>query len=267
MHWLPTVVRSGAYAARMGWFSDIAGSVETWWRRRDREQPPPDQPASVEAVVARMRQLDGLLPAADGVAAFNRMYLRVTELVLAQIRQGRFERPDVMTRLDIVFAGLYLRQVAAAPPDVDKAWAPLFERRRDRLEPIQFALAGMNAHINHDLPVAVVRTCRQLGLTPRDPGVRPDFDAVTGILAQVHEEVRQSFLDGLALEVDRRVSPVATLVGNWSIAKAREAAWVTGEALWELDSVPQVAEDFRAGLARSVGMVSRYLLTPPSALA
>ena len=29
--------------------------------------------------------------------------------------------------------------------------------------PIQFALAGMNAHINRDLPLALVETCDELG--------------------------------------------------------------------------------------------------------
>jgi len=29
--------------------------------------------------------------------------------------------------------------------------------------PIQFAFVGMNAHINHDLPLAVVVTCKKLG--------------------------------------------------------------------------------------------------------
>ena len=45
-------------------------------------------------------------------------------------------------------------------PAMPTAWQPLFERRADPgIEPIQFALAGMNAHINHDLPLAVVATC------------------------------------------------------------------------------------------------------------
>ena len=36
-----------------------------------------------------------------------------------------------------------------------QAWAPLVERRATRgVLPIQFALAGMNAHINHDLALA-----------------------------------------------------------------------------------------------------------------
>jgi Family of unknown function (DUF5995) len=32
------------------------------------------------------------------------------------------------------------------------------------IEPAQFALAGMNAHINHDLPLAMVSTCMALAI-------------------------------------------------------------------------------------------------------
>ena len=40
------------------------------------------------------------------------------------------------------------------------------------IEPVQFALAGMNAHINHDLPLAVVSTCSALATAPE---VGPHF--------------------------------------------------------------------------------------------
>ena len=251
----------------MGWYVDVMSGVSAWWRRvRVREEVPAGQPTSVEDVIAQLRAIDQRLPAADGVAEFNRMYLKVTELVLTRLGDGVFTNQAFMTRLDAVFAGLYLRQVSASGAALDKAWVPLFEGRRASCEPIQFALAGMNAHINHDLPIALVRTCRQLGLTLKSPGVRADYDAVTGILAEIHEEVRQSFLGGIALEVDRNLAPVVTLIGNWSIAKARQAAWVTAQTLWELDAVQGVETEFLAALSSSVGMASSFLLTPPTEL-
>jgi hypothetical protein len=60
-----------------------------------------------------------------------------------------------MSQLDVTFAGLYFDAVEAAgdPAAVPLAWRPLIEERgQPAIEPIQFALAGMNAHINHDLP-------------------------------------------------------------------------------------------------------------------
>ena len=47
-----------------------------------------------------------------------------------------------------------------------RAWQPLFAlRAQPGTVSLQYALAGMNAHINFDLGLALVRTCRQLGRT------------------------------------------------------------------------------------------------------
>ena len=49
--------------------------------------------------------------------------------------------------------------------------------------PVQYAIAGMNSHIEHDLPIAVVDTCRARGLEPDD--LHQDYEAVNDVLAQV----------------------------------------------------------------------------------
>jgi hypothetical protein len=253
----------------MDWLRDLTRTVSRALPRTRlpgaREPVPEGQPASVEDVIRRLRALDATLPPEDGVACFNRMYLRVTELVAERITLGDFRNEEFMTRLDVVFAALYLDAVDAAQDEVNPSWSPLFEGRGRGLAPIQFALAGMNAHINHDLPVAVVRTCRQLGLRPTSTGVRADYDRVSDILATVHAEVRQSFLDGLVLSVDREVSPLLTLVGSWSVARARDAAWVNTEVLWRLRRQESLDAEFRATLARTVGMATRQLLVPVAA--
>ena len=260
----------------MGWFSDAVAWVRS--RVGGSASPaapppgaapdlPPGQPVSVDAVITRMHEIDRTLPPDDGVADFNRMYLRVTELVRDRIGAGWFRDGATMTRLDLVFAGLWLEAVTAPTPT--DAWLPLFESRsrRDVLA-IQFAVAGMNAHINHDLPVAVVTTCRQLGLTPDSPGVEDDYRRVNELLAAVQEEVRRSFLDGVALAVDRQLAgPVADLVSGWSITRARDAAWTNARVLWSLDGAEPLRTEFLATLSRTVGMAGRYLLTPVADLA
>ena len=96
----------------------------------------------------------------------------------------------------------------------------------------------MNAHINHDLPIAVGRTCRQLGLTPDSPGVAVDYARINGLLATVEQQVRESFLAGTALDVDKGyAAPVVNLVCNWSITAARDAAWTNAKVLWGLHGV------------------------------
>ena len=116
-----------------------------------------------------MEAIAAALPAADGLACFNRMYLDVTRQVNSQLGQGFFADPAFMTQLDVAFANLYFAAAGAAgtPAAAPLAWRPLIEQRAVAgIEPVQFALAGMNAHINHDLPIAMVSTCSALATAP-----------------------------------------------------------------------------------------------------
>lgn len=216
---------------------------------------------TVDEVVARLEAIGAALPERDGVACFNRMYLTVTRLVAQRIAGGYFNDAAETAALDVVFAGLYLRAVDAPAGAVPKSWRPLFARRGDtRIEPIQFAVAGMNAHINHDLPVAVVAACERLGIAP--DGLHDDFLRINELLAEIDEEVRRSYLSGLALDVDREVSPVLDLVSTWSIERARDAAWVNAEVLWRLRDIGFVRDRFAETLANTVGLATATLLAP-----
>ena len=219
--------------------------------------------SSVAEVLARLRAIDTELDSRDGVAVFNRVYLRVTELVLERLDEGVFHDDAFMAELDIRFARLWFGAYDAEADSIPHAWAALFERRTDdRLLPIQFALAGMNAHIEHDLAVAVVATCESHGRSPSSPGVHDDYERVNGLLADIEAEIRRSFLTEVELAIDAHLGPVAHLVSSWNIDKARDIAWVTVNTLWELRPIGFLADAHRAGLARTVGMGSRFLLTP-----
>ena len=127
-------------------------------------------PASIADVVAVMQSIDGLLPSNDGVKWFNRLYLMVTQKIDAQPPPNGWEDATWLTRLDVVFAGLYFAAIAGAleqNADTASSWDALFEVRNGAsVDRIQFALAGMNAHINHDLALALLQTDDELHLTP-----------------------------------------------------------------------------------------------------
>jgi hypothetical protein len=220
--------------------------------------------SSVEDVIARLRGIDDELPGGDGAAVFNHMYLTVTEAVAEGLRGARvFDDPAFMERLDVAFASLWLEAYDAPSAEVPKAWVPLFESRSDRsLLPVQFALAGMNSHIEHDLPVAVIRTCRDLNTSPHAAGVHEDFEAVNALLAACEAEIRLSFLTEAAQAADHHLEPVVHLISSWNIDKARDVAWVNVEILWAMRHVESLADRYQASLARTVGMTSRSLLTP-----
>jgi hypothetical protein len=223
-------------------------------------------PTSVAEVLVRLRAIDAGLPTSDGVHVFNRVYLTVTERVATLLAQGGTFRDDVAaTELDVRFANLWLAAYDAAaegrrPPS---PWRPLFESRTgpDRL-PVQYALAGMNAHIEHDLALAVVRACEARGTRPEDATVRHDFEAINGVLASVEAEVRRSFLDEVGRAADTVVGPVAHLVSSWSIEKARDAAYLSACTIWELRRATFLRDLYVETLGGAVGMASRLLLTP-----
>jgi hypothetical protein len=218
-------------------------------------------PEAVREVIERMRTIAGDCAAADGVGVFNAVYLRVTEMVLDRLGTGGvFADSAFMGELDVRFAGLWFAAYDATDGDQPRAWAPLFERRATPgVLPIQFALAGMNAHIEHDLPLAVIRTCRARGLRPSQ--VRADYEAVSGLLAEVEADIRKTFLTDLGREVDDQLDPVAHLVSAWNIDKARDVAWVHVETLWALRRSRRLTDAYAAVLANTVGMGSRLLLT------
>jgi hypothetical protein len=218
---------------------------------------------SISGAIARMQQIASELPATDGVACFNRMYLTVTEQVEARLSAGFFSSPQFMQELDVTFADLYFAavDVAAAGAAVPPAWQPLFTARaQPDIYPVQFALAGMNAHINHDLPVAVVETCRTLGTAPDDGTNHDDYQKVDALLDAADQSVRQSFESGAALQADRDAQRVLDLIGNWSINTARDVAWDTALALWQARDVAAVEDLLTGALARTTAMASRMLL-------
>ncbi|MEU1052813.1 DUF5995 family protein [Streptomyces sp. NPDC005876] len=216
---------------------------------------------SVDTVISRMRALDGALPARDGIAVFNRVYLAVTEAVGRGIGTGRFPDARAASALDVRFAERYLAAVDAAgrddPPPA--CWRPLFQfRRHPQVRPLQFALAGVNAHIGHDLALAVVDTCRALGCEPAD--LEDEFERVGDLLVTLEERVREELTPGPDLL--RIADPLAHLLGCWSLERARDGAWAAARALWALRRLPELAGEFADRLDTAAGFAGRLLLTP-----
>lgn len=220
---------------------------------------------NVAAVVARMEAINQILPTRDGVAWFNKLYLRTTENVLEAVDDGFFKNPRFMEHLDLVFANLYFQALHAGlyrPERVPRAWVPLFSGRNRRgVAPIQFAIAGMNAHINRDLALAVVQTCREMGVRP-GKAFKRDFDLVNPILAGTQDEIKAWFATGFAEVLDSAFGRLDDVLGNWSISRAREAGWINSTLLWEIHSIPPLRNAFISNLDHTVGFAGRGLLIP-----
>jgi Family of unknown function (DUF5995) len=217
---------------------------------------------TVAEVIARMQELSAAMPAGDGVRAFNEMYLVTTRQVDAAIGGAKFADPAFMARLDVVFANLYLHAIElheADPTRSPRSWGALFAARsHPGISQLQFAVAGMNAHINFDLARALVRTAQESG-GALDAGRRADFQAVNQVLALTQPMVRHELLTGPFASLDDALGGHDDRVSMWGIEAAREFAWSTAQTLWAVRGTA-VEGPFTEGLDRMVELTSRLIL-------
>ncbi len=224
----------------------------------------------IQEVIDRLRTIEASAAPSDGVVCFARLYREVTEDVGADVTQAGSADARYLETLDVRFAGLFfsaLDSYGHDPAKTPSAWVPLFaERARRGIAPLQFALAGMNAHINRDLPVALTATCRELGLDLRTASPEhADFERVDALLAQVETRIKSSYLTGWLAWLDRlvhRLHRIDDIAAMWDVDRARDAAWTNAQALWALGDEPSLAGDYLLALDRMVGLAGRGLLIP-----
>lgn len=116
------------------------------------------------------------LPEGDPLRAFVSTYRRTTVAVGDKIVAKAFVDPDWVERWDVAFADLYLgplRESLAGRP-VPGPWGVAFSyARTDPGQPLlRHLLLGMNAHINYDLPQALLAVITDEEFD--DPRVRAD---------------------------------------------------------------------------------------------
>jgi Family of unknown function (DUF5995) len=218
-------------------------------------------------VIARLKKIVAALPPRDGVRAFTVLYLAVTEALDDAAKRGEFEDARFVRWLDVVFANHFFRALRGALLEtgpVPRAWAPLLEGRgRPGVLPLQFALAGMNAHINRDLPLALVATCkaRHVELGDGTPQQR-DFRRINPLLELVESRIKAELVTDALAHFDVALGELDDVIAMWKVERAREAAWTFAEALWAIRALPRLSEELLATQDRLVGFAGRGLLRP-----
>lgn len=163
---------------------------------------------------------------------FPALYRKVTIEVQRGILAGKFDDGPRMERLDVLFANRYLEafhqyQERSWPTE---SWTYSFaSARKNRLIVLQHLLLGMNAHINLDLGIAAARTSPGAELKE----LRDDFNMINKILSSLVDDVQGELgkvWPGIAMLL-RVVRVSDDIVVNFSMRKARDAAWAVAESL------------------------------------
>ena len=113
----------------------------------------------LEKVITEMEDRRRHIPDDDPRRYFHDTYLRTTVAIARALDSGVFVDPDWVETWDEAFALYYLEALdhhleGTEPPG---PWQiALNAGRNERLAPLRMVLLGMNAHINFDLPQAIV---------------------------------------------------------------------------------------------------------------
>jgi len=223
------------------------------------------EPVTIADVIQVMQRIDDLLPNDDGLKWFNKLYIMVTQEIDGQPPAAPWEDAAWLTRLDVVFAGFYLAAIASFlndDPETPSSWDALFASRDTaNIDRIQFALAGMNAHINHDLALALIKTDAEMNLQPAmQSPEHDDYQRVNGILAQVLPKALGFLATGILGVAAQDTGKIGQLLAIWDIGIARDGAWDFAN---HLRALPTAAQSIALKLQdRATGLAGRGLLLP-----
>ena len=215
-------------------------------------------PKTIAEVIATMKCIDALLPESDGLKWFNREYLTVTEDVNAKPPGGAWQSPAWLARLDVVFAGFYFQALAdfLGGRNVPSSWSALFEARFNAgIDRIQFALAGMNAHINHDLALALLKTNADLNIVAAPDGPEHhDFESVNKILNDLMPRVLTMLATDALGYLAQDTGKIGRILAYWNVCRARDLAWDFANHLRNLGGIAHhAALDMQDALTGALG--------------
>jgi hypothetical protein len=221
-------------------------------------------PQSITDVVRKLEAIQNICADGDGLKWFNWLYLQVTLSVKSRIDGGGFADPVWLTNLDVQFASLYLNALESylSNKETPDCWQTLFASRdQTRVARIQFALAGINAHITHDLPEAIVATSEASKIVPTHGTPEfHDYTSLNSTLEGIVESAKSTLHVRLLGDALPPVSHLEDLIAGWGVTASRDAAWNNAELLWNLRQSPPLSSAFMETLDGLTAVTNRALL-------
>jgi hypothetical protein len=191
----------------------------------------------IEKLIGRMAALlEPLQAAGDQRQYFHATYQRTTIAVAEELKHGGFADPEWVERWDVVFADLYLDALEAvlAGREPSRPWAIAFGAPAG-LPALRHVLLGMNAHINYDLPQALIAVITDEQFD--DPALltrrEADHKAIDTVLASrvAAEDDELTQISGPGTVLDQLLRPFNRLGTQRFLREAREKVWANAIAL------------------------------------
>ena len=183
-----------------------------------------------DVVAAMDARLVALPPERSAQRLFLSTYRRTTLAVGAAIEDAQFEDPEWVEEWDVVFADLYLSALdldLAGSPWVPRPWQLAFSAPAS-LPALRHVLLGINAHINYDLPQALLAVIPSSSFS--DPLLLArrarDHERIDGVLSgRVAAEDDELGSVSARTLVDRVLQPLNRLSSKRFLREARQKVW------------------------------------------
>lgn len=179
--------------------------------------------AALRAREHRMRR------AGDRQGAFAAAYIEVMEALQGDLWAGRYEDQAWVARCARRFLALYF----AALDDTERGWhwrvpqawqQALAAPRRRRGSCLGSLVLGMNAHINHDLPLAIAETLPGGDVSAQARDYRRILATLRGCIAPIQARLGRDYAAGLG-RLDRAAVGLDDAVTYLTIRLFRRQGW------------------------------------------
>jgi hypothetical protein len=221
---------------------------------------------SLDEALRSLQAIEGVLRAEhDRRAVFATAYSVITDAIRERVRAGWFGDNAWAERYAVAFANLYREALAAyeagATETLPKSWRFSFDTSRSgRGLLIQDLVLGVNAHVNHDLALAL----QLVGIDPDRQARYADHTLVNAVLAaatdRLQDQVCELYAPILGL-LDLAGGRLDETLASFSVTKARESAWRIAVALANARDDGERAL-LRTGLDDAAAVLARLILSP-----
>jgi hypothetical protein len=155
-------------------------------------------------------------------------YRRTTAAVGKAVDDSWFEDPSWVERWDVAFAQLYLDAIDAhqGAGRVPRPWRLAFDAPGS-LPPLRHVLLGINAHVNYDLPQALLAVISDADFTDAElmASRQRDHERIDRVLAARVGAEDAALSSSGKTWVDRVLTPLNRLGSKRFLREARQKVW------------------------------------------